>query len=61
MKTIDITNTSDNALSALFAWKTEDDSFDYDALTASELRELAVLVPDADFSTWITLAERAVA
>lgn len=57
MKTFDITNASDRTVAALFAWKTEDPDFDFDALTSAELRKLAEYLPEVDFSTWITLAE----
>ena len=55
----DITNASDLVLDAFLAFRTGDAAFDFDALTAAELRALARMLPGANLRTWILLAEQA--
>jgi hypothetical protein len=53
MNTIDITGYTDNAVDAILAVAADDHTFDFDALTCRELRELAEAYPDKDFTLWI--------
>ena len=52
---IHITTASDRVLAAFRAVKSNDKSFDFDALSRLDLVELQRLLPAVDFSGWIAL------
>lgn len=54
-KTIEITNYSDNLVDAILAWKSGDETFNFDALTSKELYLLQDAT-GANLRTWICLA-----
>lgn len=54
--TIDITNYSDNVIDAILAFRTNDNSFDWESLTVKELYQLQDAT-GADFSVWIRQTE----
>ena len=55
MNTIDITNFSDNLLDAILAYRSGDESFNFDVLTIGELYALQDAVK-VDLSLWIQQA-----
>jgi hypothetical protein len=55
MNTIDITNFSDNLVDAIFAYRSGDESFDFDVLTVGELYALQDAVK-VDLGLWIRQA-----